>query len=204
MNEGDLGGPEERGHEPAWDQKILRLNDELQAHRLPYAFGGAIALNYHREPRSTLDIDINVFVDPGQGQAVLQALQGLYGLEGQERATADLRETGQARTIWGSTFVDLFLANTDFHTSMASRLERQPFGDGEIPVLAIEDLLVCKVLFDRPKDWVDIEAVAKTRHDQLDGEYVQRWLGAFLEPNAPRVLRVAELIGAAGGGAPKH
>ena len=28
---------------------------------------------------------------------------------------------------------------------------QRPFGDVEMPVLSIEDLLVCKLLFDRPK-----------------------------------------------------
>lgn len=40
--------------EPSWAQKVLTLNEHLAAANLPYAFGGAIALNYHREPRSTL------------------------------------------------------------------------------------------------------------------------------------------------------
>jgi len=91
--------------------------------QLPYAFGGAIALNYHREPPSTLDIDINVFVTPEQDAAVLEALGAIYNLEGQERAVGELRQEGQARTLWGDTFVDLFLANTDFHGSMAANMQ---------------------------------------------------------------------------------
>lgn len=40
--------------EPTWDQKVIKLNEVLAERSIPYAFGGAIALNYHREPRSTL------------------------------------------------------------------------------------------------------------------------------------------------------
>jgi hypothetical protein len=50
--------------EPTWDQKVVKLNEVLAERNIPYAFGGAIALNYHREPRSTLDIDINIFLSP--------------------------------------------------------------------------------------------------------------------------------------------
>ncbi len=71
---GEPTDPEQREHEPAWDEKVLQLNEEFQARRLPYAFGGAIALNYRRKPRSTLDIDINVFVPPEEDGAVLEAL----------------------------------------------------------------------------------------------------------------------------------
>lgn len=194
---GEPTDPEQREHEPSWDEKVLGLRDVLDRRQLPYAFGGAIALNYHREPRSTLDIDINVFVSPEEGDAVLEALGDLYELQGQERAASDLRRDGQARTLWGATFIDLFLANTDFHASMASRIEQQPFGDAEIPVLSIEDLLVCKVLFDRPKDWVDIDAVAATRTGQLDEEYMRTWIERFLEPDDPRLARFGEALGKA-------
>lgn len=192
MDEGGLDDPNRRGQAPTWGEKVLRLADELQARHLPYAFGGAIALNYHREPRSTLDIDINVFVKPEDDDPLVEALSSLYGLEGQERSLQELRQDGQTRTTWGSTFVDLFLANTDFHLSMAERVERQPFGDQQIPVLTIEDLLICKVLFDRPKDWIDIEAVGQTRTTQLDSGYIQHWLKQFLEPGDPRFSRVRQ------------
>lgn len=38
-------------------QKVLALRDALEEHAVPYAFGGAIALFYCRDPRSTIDID---------------------------------------------------------------------------------------------------------------------------------------------------
>lgn len=34
-------------------RKIIALHGTLTAHRVPYAFGGAIALAYDAEPRST-------------------------------------------------------------------------------------------------------------------------------------------------------
>jgi len=113
-----------------------------------YAFGGAISLKYHREPRSTLDIDVNIFLSPASSATALSVLQDLYGLPMAEQVRARIDRDGQARTLWGATYVDLFLADTDFHESMSGRVERQAFGDIEIPVLSIEDLIVCKVLFD--------------------------------------------------------
>ncbi len=137
--------------EPTWDQKVVRLNAALAERGVPYAFGGAIALNYHREPRSTLDIDLNIFVSPEDEETVLATLGDVYDLADQERVKRELRREGQTRSRWGNTYVDLFLANTEFHTAMAERVERQPFGEATIPVLSIEDLLICKALFDRSK-----------------------------------------------------
>lgn len=106
---------------------------------------------------------------------------------------AQLREHGQARTLWGATYVDLFFSNTPFHDAMAKRAQLQPFGDGQIPVLSIEDLLVCKILFDRGRDWVDIEAVIDAKGAELDDDYIDRWLDAFLPSDAPRLARLEVL-----------
>jgi hypothetical protein len=49
-------------------QKIIDINTKLAEHNIPYAFGGAVALSYHSEPRATSDIDINIFVSPEEHQ----------------------------------------------------------------------------------------------------------------------------------------
>jgi hypothetical protein len=192
---GETCPPAGREREPAWSDKVVQLNAALAARAVPYAFGGAVALNYHREPRSTLDIDINLFVAPVAEEPVLDALAQLFDFVDRHKVRDDARRDGQARTSWGYTYLDLFFANTDFHASMASRVQHQPFGAATIPVLSIEDLVVCKVLYDRPKDWIDIDAVAATRRGELDRNYISSWLGQFLEPNDPRLARIAGVLG---------
>lgn len=189
--------PGERAAEPNWVEKVVALVDVLDRSGVPYALGGAIAMNYHREPRSTMDIDINVFLPPKQREDVLDQLGDLMGLDAEARARLvdAVGRDGQVRALWGSTHVDLFFANTELHESMAERVERRPFGDREAPVLSIEDLLICKVLFDRPKDWVDIEAVAAHDGDQLDVAYLASWLRRALADDDPRVARLSELLG---------
>lgn len=178
--------------EPSWAEKIVAIHERLEQAGLPYAFGGAIALNYYREPRATLDVDINVFLPPEQQADVLAVLSGLYDLPDRDRIERQLIRDGQSRTTWKSTYVDLFLSTTELHDSMAARIQRQPFGDTEIPVLSVEDLLVCKVLFDRPKDWVDVSAVAAAEGSQLDRQYIYSWLQHFVGPDDERIPRITE------------
>lgn len=189
MNEERLVSPESQT-EPTWTEKVVALSRALGEAGIPYAFGGAIALNYHRDPRSTLDIDINVFLAPDDEIAALSCLETLSGLPDRERVEHGLRDDGQARSLWGTTYIDLFFSNTDFHVSMASRVVQEPFAGTEIPVLSIEDLLVCKVLFDRPKDWQDIEAVIATRGTSLDLGYMRAWLNSFLANDDHRFGRL--------------
>jgi len=176
-----------------WGQRVLLLSRVLRDASIPHAFGGAIAMNYHREPRSTLDIDINIFLDPNELELPLAALQRAIPSLGDGRLTERLARDGQARADWDGTFVDLFFTNTAFHEQMALRVVEEPFLEGTIYVLSVEDLVVCKALFDRPKDWVDIAAVAAVRGDVLDWEYVRHWVGEFVAASDPRFGRLEEI-----------
>lgn len=49
--------------------------------------------------------------------------------------------------------------------SMAERVVHEPFRFDTIP---IEDLIICKVLFERPKDWLNIDTVIKSDRKPLD------------------------------------
>ena len=44
-------------------QRVEAIDAALS--ELPHAFGGALALAYYAEPRSTIDIDVNVFIPAG-------------------------------------------------------------------------------------------------------------------------------------------
>lgn len=124
MNEADPSAHPEAGPLPS--EKILALSELLDDREIPYAFGGAIALFYYRDPRSTIDIDVNIFLPPEQRAEVVEALGSLYPLDS-SKVSAEIEAEAQTRSMWGDTYVDLFFANTHFHTQMAERKRRQPF-----------------------------------------------------------------------------
>lgn len=180
--------PDSPEPEPLPSEKIIALRDVFETNHVPYAFGGAIALFYYRDPRSTIDIDVNVFLPPERQAEVSRLLQRLYDVD-LAQVTADVMTTGQTRSLWGTTFVDLFFADTQFHDAMAHRVRRMPFLETEINVLSAEDLLVCKMLFDRPKDWLDVQAVAANAQLGLDKRYVESALELFVDRSDARFER---------------
>ena len=127
-------------------------------HAVPHAFGGALALAYHAEPRSTVDIDVNVFVPTDRADDVLEPARRSSASISTARPTAIAR-TGQTRVMWGPTPIDLFFAYDRFHDAAARASVEVPFADRTIRVLSPEHLAVCKAVFDRPKDWIDIQAM---------------------------------------------
>jgi hypothetical protein len=172
--------------EPSLPEKIVAIHEQLARAKMPHAFGGALALAYYAEPRATIDIDVNVFVAPSDYPAVEQTLASL-GV-GDDVDPEVVQRDGQCRLHWGDTPIDLFFAYDKLHEAMRRMIRKEPFGDTTIPVLAPEHLLVCKAVFNRPKDWLDIEQMLVCV-DELNTQEVRGWLARIVGTDDPRTER---------------
>lgn len=179
--------------EASLPDKVVAIHEGLRDARIGHAFGGALALAYYAEPRATIDIDVNVFVAPDRHGAVRAALRPLGVVD--EVDEAALARDGQCRWWWGRTPVDLFFAYDELHHAMRREARTVPFGEATIPVLAPEHLAVCKAVFDRPKDWLDIEQILVCETD-LDVAEVERWLTRIAGQSDRRTERFGELVAA--------
>jgi len=178
--------------EPGLPEKIVAIHERLSRAKTPHAFGGALSLAYYAEPRATIDIDLNVFVTPDDFELVAAALAEL-GVQGRRGVEARVQRDGQCRLWWGRTPVDLYFSYDALHEAMREGVRREPFADTTIPVLAPEHLVVCKALFNRPKDWLDIEQVI-VGVDELDADEVSAWMDRIVGEDDPRTLRLHALI----------
>ncbi|MGI8921819.1 MAG: hypothetical protein ACR2HD_09165 [Solirubrobacteraceae bacterium] len=177
--------------EPSLPDKVVALDHALHAASVAHAFGGALALAYYAEPRATIDIDLNVFVSPARFLAVRDAL-GPLGVDGNVEL-APVEAEGQCRLWWGRTPIDLFFAYDELHRAMRRCVRVVPFGDERIPILSPEHLVVCKAVFDRPKDWLDIEQVLVCV-EVLDRDEISGWLQRIAGNDDPRTQRFDSLV----------
>lgn len=175
---------------PSLAEKLVAIDAALDAARMSHALGGAIALAYYAEPRATIDIDLNVFVSTDEWPRIREALAPLgvdVGLD--ERALA---RDGQVRLWWARTPVDLFFSYDPFHEEMRKAVRRAPFAGTTIPILSPEHLAVCKAMFDRPKDWLDIEQILVATNP-LDIAAIEGWLVAMVGEGDERVGKLREI-----------
>lgn len=171
-------------------ERIVVLHEALAG--VPHAFGGAIALAYSTtDPRGTSDIDVNVFVPAGDAASALRLLpEGIV----QPPDTAEkVARDGQVRLWWDDTPVDLFFDYAPVHADAARHLRSVPFAGREIPVLRAVELAVFKIMFDRLRDWADVEAMMGA--GTLDVEAVRATLATMLPPDDHRFARLDELAG---------
>ena len=174
-------------NDPGLVDKILQLHAALDGGDVPHAFGGALALALHVEqPRGTADIDVNISLPTARAAHVMAALPA-----GVLHATADVdavvRE-GQVRLWWGRTPIDLFFPQHLLHQVVAGRVVQMPLRDGVVPVISATDLTIFKALFDRTKDWADIEEMVA--FGTPDVAEALAWLEQIVGADDPRVARL--------------
>ncbi len=148
-----------------------------------------MAVGYYGVPRSTLDIDVNVFVPPDHWPAVGSALTdlGLAMDMGKEEI-----ERGEVRIEWEPNSIHLFFSCDPLHDRMRQRIRFAPFRGNTIPLVAPEHLVIRKALLDRTKDWLDIEQILVAT-DRLDLGEVEDWLERMVGRDNPRMEKLAEV-----------
>ncbi len=173
---------------------IFATHKALDDAGLEHAFGGALALmHYVAEPRTTWDVDVNISVSRENADVVVAALSGI--VQASKEQVAFLKQDGQVRLLVGRYPLDIFLAEHEFHDEMRMMSSMRPFGDRELPYISATHLTVLKAMFNRSKDWVDIESML--RHGSVDVQRAIGWLVTLQGPDeeAPARIRAMSLLG---------
>jgi hypothetical protein len=171
--------------------RLLAIHQSLDAKGIDHAFGGAIALAYWTlDPRGTSDLDVNLFTPSEDSRVALEALPD--GIAYDEAAIAAILRDGQVRLWWDETPIDLFFDYTDLHADAARHRRLVPFAGREVPVLGPVELAVFKAMFDRTRDWADIEAMLAA--ETLDVDPVREHLIAMVGKSDLRLVRLEEAV----------
>lgn len=177
--------------EPSLPEKVIAIHEALTEAKVPYALGGALALAYYADPRATIDIDVNVFLPPTSWQEAIEVLEAI-GVDSGKLNPEGLERDGQCRLWWGDNAVDLFFAYDPIHAEMRKQARRAPFGSVTVSILGPEHLAVCKAMFDRRKDWLDIEQMLVAT-DELDVSAIEEWLAKMVGDDDHRLRQLRDL-----------
>ena len=171
--------------------RLLEIHESLDTGGIAHAFGGAIALAYWTlDPRGTSDIDVNLFAPADRCSVALDELPD--GIAYDAAAIATILRDGQVRLWWDETPIDVFFDYTDLHANTARNCRLVPFAGREIPVLGPVELAVFKAMFDRTRDWADIEAMLAA--ETLDVDAVREHLVAMVGESDLRLARLDEAV----------
>lgn len=171
-------------------ERIVSIHRSLSKAGIPHAFGGAIALAYATlDPRGTSDVDVNIFAPASAPERALAALP--EGIDRPDGTAETIARDGQIRLWWDETPIDLFFDYVPLHDEAARHRRTVPFEGEQIPVLGPVELAVFKVVFDRTRDWADLEAMLEA--ETLDMQAVRRAVAELVEPDDHRLARLDSL-----------
>jgi len=171
--------------------RILKIHALLDKADVAHAFGGALALAYCTgEPRATRDIDINIFLPAEEVSVVQKALRSV--IEFTESQLRYLQAEGQTRVFWDDTPVDLFFNVSDLHQHMSLKTSLGTLNGVEIPVLSAEFLAIFKAMFNRTKDWADLEVMVE--EGNFNSDFVVSQLVDLLGAQDTRIERLSRLV----------
>ena len=158
---------------------FARIFDALS---VPYAIMGGLAVRVHGIPRPTHDVDITVAVERERLPEVYDAVRAAG------YTVPEAYQSGWVDNLAGMPLVkfrlhladgrgvdvDIFLAESEFQQQMLSR--RQPIETPGLKswIVSAEDLVLLKLLANRPRDIADIGDVLFTQ-GQLDESYLRHW-----------------------------
>ncbi|HEU4431532.1 MAG TPA: DUF6036 family nucleotidyltransferase [Myxococcota bacterium] len=160
---------------------LARLLDGL---RLPYAIIGAHAVNAWLEPRFTSDIDVTIELSAEASRDLTAAFEregfAVVRIHGERLPSGPdfLRFTSRDRLVT----IEFQPAKTSFQQHVVQRARRDRNGTC---VATPEDLIVLKLIANRPKDQIDLLGLAAL--DGLDWPYVE---------SAAREWELAEVLAA--------
>lgn len=129
---------------------IARCLDE---DALPYAIGGALALTAWSIPRDTKDVDLSIYVPENALDRVFDALERAGVMIDRTAARREQARIGLFYGMLGHTRVDVFISShPHFVASAQRRVQVDVPTGGRLWFLAVEDLVILKLLYARAKD----------------------------------------------------
>lgn len=150
----------------------------LQREAIPFVVVGGLANAVWGEPRATRDVDVKVYIGertPREfAKMVAREFAPVQPLPGGPDLIVSL-------AFPSGVTVDFLIAIPGYEEVVLDRAQPRLLAGMQLPICSAEDLIIYKVIADRPKDWADIEGVLTEQGNRLDQTYIRNWLRQFAE-----------------------
>jgi len=162
----------------------------LEEQKLPYMLIGGMANLIWGEPRTTQDIDVTVRVEPSAlVDTVAQLSQIFRALPKDPQAFVKQTRVLPIVTANGIR-VDLIFAELPYQEAAIRRARPISFGGIVVQVCSPEDLIIHKIISERPKDLDDVRGIIRTQRARLDRAYLDPLvLGLAADLERPEIRR---------------
>ena len=157
-------------------EALADLLADFNRRNVPYALAGGWAFSALVEPRATTDIDFLILLDHPSRETIQSLLAPLFESLIVHPAPMTMRGISMWRTVGvrhrEEVVVDFLLADSSYLQSALARKQQIPLRGQLVPILALEDLILLKMLAGRLQDQADLEKIEARRSElQIDWAY---------------------------------
>ncbi|HUJ24122.1 MAG TPA: nucleotidyl transferase AbiEii/AbiGii toxin family protein [Bryobacteraceae bacterium] len=175
----------------ALESALLEAVGVLDRIGIPYMLIGGLAVSLWGEPRSTLDVDITVWVDPGElGRAVSELSKILHPTPSDPLAFVQQTRVLPAMSSQ-KLKIDIIFASLPEEQRMIERARPKRINGQTVMVASVEDLLFMKLASERSKDIEDARLLLRRFRKSIDRTYLEPRLKELAEGLArPDILAI--------------
>jgi hypothetical protein len=175
-------------------QLAAKISGALTEAGIPHAISGALAMASHGFVRATRDIDILIVTTSLELPRVFEIVRS-FGFRGDDRELIEsFRKNAVAELTSGPASVEILAPVLPWHREVLDRAVRLKIAGEEVPFVAVEDLVVLKLLWLRDKDRADIRALLAARGDEMDADRIRNSLRSLLPTDDPRHRQFEEWL----------
>ncbi len=160
--------------------QLRQLAKFLKETGVDYAVLGGIAVSVYSEPRMTQDIDLNIIMDIKDLPEFLKKSRDYGFLPIPADIHKFVEETGVIPMKFSKSGVigkfDFIIAQNPIEFAGIKRASFKKIYDVNVKLVTAEDLLLHKLLSERPRDHEDAKGILLRQGKQLNLEYVAAWL----------------------------
>lgn len=161
----------------------------LETNNIPYMVIGGIANIVWGSPRTTVDIDVTINVEDDKINSTIDAASQQFKCL-VNKPTHFVEETRvlPLQTKRGVR-IDLIFGRLSYEKDAILRAKAQEFGEAIVRICSAEDLIIHKIVSERPKDRDDVKELIAKRRQSLDRAYLDPIVeGLSKELDQPDIL----------------
>jgi hypothetical protein len=167
----------------AQESALVEIARHLDALEVPYMVIGGMANALWGVPRATLDIDVTVWLEPLPPSAACARLaRGFVARPEDPAAFADQTRVLPLETRAGVR-IDVVFGLLPFEHDAIERAVVRTIGGTPVRFASAEDLVLLKIISERPRDRDDVDQILRRQRDALDRAYLD-----------PRIDELAQIL----------
>jgi len=159
-------------------KKVIEVLDK---EKIDWCLFGGLAMQVYKRIRATKDIDLLIEISSDQIANFITCMEkakfkfdrkrGIIKINGIELLRFFYEDTETAFEI----FVDLVTVTAEFQKQIIKRKTKQDFLGIEVNVASLEDVILLKLLADRPIDAFDSQYLIEENIKDIDKDYLKNW-----------------------------